>query len=165
MGISGPIRPRNLFSLCPVNEIPPRRSLFEANTFPTKPQRLKAREFPADASVSLPGRGPCPWRLRGARAAGARGHLSSPAAWCTAQGGCVSFAAWGRQRVKMLLRLPPLFSPACPKPLPRSLVSLAFPLCLALCPQEPTQLFRGLWGSPGTPLFTPEAVSVPGSSS
>lgn len=69
------------------------------------------------------------------QAEGARGH---PSTQCTAQGLCF-FAARGRQRESVLLCFSHC-SPACPKPLPWALVSLSFPLCLALCPQEPTQL-------------------------
>lgn len=52
--------------------------------------------------------------------------------------------------------LPFLFFPACPKSLCWSVISLTFPLCLAHCPHEPVQLFRGVWGSLGTLLIAPE---------
>lgn len=107
------------FSLCPLNEIP-QDEPSEANTFPTKPRRPKAREFPADASVSLPGRGPCLWHLSGARTEGAGGHLPSPAAWCTAQGICVSLLP-GEGREKKCCCACPTLLPCLPKaPSPES---------------------------------------------
>lgn len=72
------------------------------------------------------------------QAGGARGHLPSPAPRARLRGLCF-FAVRGGQRESVLLCFSHS-SPACPKPLCRSLVSLAFSLCLALCPQEPTQL-------------------------
>lgn len=114
---------QNLFSLCPEEKIP-QEEPFEANTFPAKPRTLKALEVPGEEQ-----------RLSRQRVPEA---TSLPQSQSTAQGVVFLCCQGKTERISAAVLLPLL--PACPKPLPWSLVSLAFSLCLALCPQEPTQL-------------------------
>lgn len=96
----------------------PQEEPFEANAFPAKPRTLKAQEVPGEEQ----------WVPEA---------TSPPQYPVHSMGGLCFFAARGRQRISAAVLLPLL---SCLPKAPSLESGLAFPLCLALCPQDPTQL-------------------------